>query len=68
MLSQSNWKTVPQLGAALENLSNSRVVLLLLFSLLDTVDAKTRLDEGPQNDEREVSGVLVPEGTGGLCH
>ena len=57
MLSQSNGQTVPQFGCSIGKCSDSKVFFV---SLIDTGDAKTRVDGAPEG-----SGVIVPEGTEG---
>ena len=54
MVSQSNWKTVPQYGCSIGKCSDSEI--LVVVSVNDTGDAKARLDEGLQMTHWKVAG------------
>ena len=59
MLFHSNGQTVPQFGCTIGKCSDSKAFFCFV-SLIDTGDAKTRVDGAPEG-----SGVIVPEGTEG---
>ena len=76
LLSPSNGQTVSVWVQHWRMLRLQTVFCLLVFfvvvdvvSLVDTGETKTRLGGGPQTTRfMKGSEVLVPEGTGGLCH